>query len=404
MVILFLSALLFGGLLWLPLPPLSFPLVAPAMAQANITTPSEALARLFTQPLLQAEWFSPSFLRQISLAQMESVIGQLTETLGAFQGVEAAADHWVVVFDGGRVTTRLALDQQGRIQGLVFEPPDQPISPAEMVQAMQAFPGEAHLLIRADGQVLASHDAEQPLAVGSAFKLAVLAALSQEINAGNLAWEQVVSLQSQWRSLPSGLLQDWPASTALTVETLAAMMISLSDNTATDALIDLVGRKAIEALSPGNRPFLTTREFFALKHPANAELLQRYRQGDEAQRRALLPLVNQAPLPSKDLFEGAPLALDVEWFFPATKLCDLMEPVADLPLMGINPGVAKPDEWAAIAYKGGSEPGVLNLTTALTDRSGRRLCVTATWNRTDQPLEDMQLIGLYRNLLAGLRQ
>ena len=45
-------------------------------------------------------------------------------------------------------------------------------------------------------------------------------------------------------------------------------MISVSDSTATDALIALLGRESIENYTALNRPLLTTREVSTLKHPA----------------------------------------------------------------------------------------------------------------------------------------
>jgi hypothetical protein len=56
----------------------------------------------------------------------------------------------------------------------------------------------------------------------------------------------------------------------------------------------------------------------------------------------------------------------VEWFFSTRELCALMAEVRGQPLMQVNPGVANPEDWETISFKGGSEPGVLNLTTALT--------------------------------------
>jgi beta-lactamase class A len=44
----------------------------------------------------------------------------------------------------------------------------------------------------------------------------------------------------------SGTLQDLPDGTKLTVEQAAVKMISVSDNTAADMLLKLVGRAAVE--------------------------------------------------------------------------------------------------------------------------------------------------------------
>ena len=84
--------------------------------------------------------------------------------------------------------------------------------------------------------------------------------LREEVEAGRRAWDEVVRLEEAWKSLPSGLLQGWPEGSPLTLHTLAALMISLSDNTATDALIALLGRERLEALrkeeerGPGEKP------------------------------------------------------------------------------------------------------------------------------------------------------
>jgi beta-lactamase class A len=65
-----------------------------------------------------------------------------------------------------------------------------------------------------------------------------------------MGWADVVALQEQWRALPSGVLQDWPLGTHLTVESLAVLMISISDNTAADALAGLVGCAEVEQVAP----------------------------------------------------------------------------------------------------------------------------------------------------------
>jgi beta-lactamase class A len=211
-----------------------------------------------------------------------------------------------------------------------------------------------------------------------------------------------VLLNPAWKSLPSGVIRTWPDQTPLTLATLANEMISISDNTAADALLSIAGRDNVEAIAPRNRPFLSTREAFTLKDPANAALLARYRAADPAGRRVLLPEIDQLPLPDAAIFaSGKPVATDIEWFFTPVELCTLIDGVRDLGAMQINPGVAIKKDWQQIAYKGGSEPGVLNLTTALTARSGRHYCVSATWNN-DVPLDDKKFFALYEAALSSL--
>ncbi len=381
----------------------------PLSARAQPLTPERALERLFVERPMQPDWFAPSFLSQVPAAQVEAIVAQLTAALGRFERVEREGASYVVVLERGIIPTQVALDGQGRFTGLFFHPPraraagDSSASAVrDAVAAFEALPGRVSVIVVEDGRVREALAADQPMAVGSAFKLAILAALADQVRSGQRQWDEVVHLEPGWKSLPSGILQAWPDGAPLTLYSLAALMISLSDNTAADALLHLAGREAVEALAPRNRPFLSTREAFILKGPDGEALLARYRAGDEAGRRALLAEIAGQPLPGVEALTGEPRALDVEWFFTSTELCALMEQVRDLPLMGINPGVARPEEWASVAFKGGSEPGVLNLTTALTARDGRRLCVAATWN-ADQALDEARFVSLYALLLDALK-
>lgn len=181
-------------------------------------------------------------------------------------------------------------------------------------------------------------------------------------------------------------------------------MISQSDNTATDALIQLVGRESIEALTTRNRPFLTTREFFILKAPQNQTFLDRYRQGNLEQKRQVLNELTQVPLPAIASVSSTPTALDIEWFFTPRELCYLMANAANLPLMSVNPGnLVNPDDWSSVAYKGGSEPGVLNHTTELRSHNGKTYCISATWNNANAPLDEMRLSTIYSGVIEGLK-
>lgn len=365
--------------------------------------PKAALERLFTAASIEAEWFAPTFLAQVPIAQIQQIITGIKAELGTYQGVQNEGEDYRIVFDRGFVPTKIGLNANGQISGLFFQPSRLKFSQlSDIVAAFKALPGQVSLLVLEDGTERVAFHTHQPLAVGSTFKLAVLATLMQQIKAGQHSWEEVVSLQSQWKSLPSGVLQTWPDNSFLTVQSLAALMISQSDNTATDHLMHLVGREAIEAITPCNRPFLSTREAFVLKSRKNSDLLQQYRVGDEAARRQLLQTLTQKPLPSSDEFTAEPVALDIEWFFTTTELCSLMAQVKDLPLMSINPGVAQPQHWQQVAYKGGSESGVLNLTTGLKAKDGKQYCVSATWNNA-AALDESHFFTLYTSLLELLK-
>lgn len=173
-----------------------------------------------------------------------------------------------------------------------------------------------------------------------------------------------------------------------------------------DILINLLGRESIELISPRNRPFLTTRELFILKGSQNRKLLDRYRKGNLAKRRSLLPELAQLSLPNISEFEGSnPVAIDnLEWFFSAEELCGMMEEVENLPLMSVNPGLANSNDWQKVAFKGGSEPGVLNLTSWLQGKNGKNYCVVATWNNKNTPLDQSKFFAAYSGVLSFLAE
>src|SRR5690606_35675366 len=115
------------------------------------------------------------------------------------------------------------------------------------------------------------------------------------VDAGDVDWDTKVTLRDELRSTPTGVTQDEPTGTELTAEELAIRMISISENTATDMLIDLLGRDAVEAAladySHGDPnvtlPLLTTRELTILKF-GDADPTERYVAATTAEQREIL--------------------------------------------------------------------------------------------------------------------
>ncbi|MGI6083339.1 MAG: serine hydrolase, partial [Limnochordia bacterium] len=128
-----------------------------------------------------------------------------------------------------------------------------------------------------------------------------------------------------------------------------------------------------------------------------------YLDGDGEAKRQMLPAIRTAALPDVSAFSDGPLALEIEWFFTVGELVNLIAYVQDLPLMSINPGIASVEDWQRIAFKGGSEPGVINLTTWLASESGKAYAVSATWNDT-KPLDETRFMTLYAGLIRALKQ
>ena len=215
-----------------------------------------ALARLFTSPHVQGEWFADSFLEQVPASQVETIVGQLKNQLGTFKSITPEGAKYRVNFERGDDLASIVLDPSGRISGLFFEAPL--LYAASFQSAVDAFKSlSGRVSVYVEGKQQAAQSAQTPLAVCSTFKLAVLRALDEAIASHKTSWSTIIKLDGGRKSLPSGVLQTWPDGAPLDVYTYAAMMISQSDNTAADAMLRLAGRTAVERSGPRNKPFLT---------------------------------------------------------------------------------------------------------------------------------------------------
>ena len=285
---------------------------------------------------------------------------------------------------------------------------------------MATLPGSAALgiyALEARGmRALLEVNAAQAAPVGSSFKLWVLAEAVRQMRSGARRWRDVVALGA--RALPSGHMQGWPADAPVTLQTLATMMIAISDNTATDTLMATLGRARVEAMvaavgitDPARTlPLLTTREAAAIK--ADPALAASWGRSSLTERRALLATHQRrfgAATLDPTLFDGTPRAAGtVEWFAsPAdmARTLDWLRRHGDRPtqqILAINPGLppATARGFAYVGYKGGSEPGVMALNYLLNTRDGRWFAVTGNWYRGDVAIEEARFAALMHRAVA----
>ncbi len=204
----------------------------------------------------------------------------------------------------------VAVDDAGLIEGLFFGEPEGDREPATSWAALEeqaaALGGDVSLTVtRASGGELGERILEvlpdgvaatDARPIGSIVKLYVLGALVQAVEEGRIGWDDPLTVTDDVRSLPSGELQDAPTGTVVGVRDTAEKMIAISDNTATDMLIQAVGREAVEAAlvdlghsdPPRNVPLMTTRDLFRIGWQDDGALRARWADGDAAERRALL--------------------------------------------------------------------------------------------------------------------
>jgi beta-lactamase class A len=90
------------------------------------------------------------------------------------------------------------------------------------------------------------HDADRPVTAASTIKTLILAALARALDAGTLALDTEIEIRDAWRIGGSGVVNWLHCGIALPVEDLAWLMIAISDNTTSNALIETVGLDVIQ--------------------------------------------------------------------------------------------------------------------------------------------------------------
>lgn len=400
-------------------------LATPLRAQPSdaLRMQSERVVVLLRGEADPAALFAPAFLDQVPAAQVRAIVAQLAAQYGqprrlaGLEAQSATAGTLRIDYERATVTVNLQIAPTAPhlINGLVVANVEmRDDSMAQVLTELRALPGETGLLIARLGDgpptFIAMHEPARPLGIGSTFKLIVLAELVRQVRVGERRWSDVVTLDR--RSIPTGMLQSWPAGAPMTLHTLASMMISISDNTAADTLLHILGRENVErmmtrlglAAPARNRPFLSTIEMAAIKAGGESAIAA-WRSADEAGRRRLLATAYagaDATRIDAGLFAGNPVAIDIEWFASPSDLVRVMDWLrregddSVRAILAINPalGPALRTNLAYVGYKGGSEPGVLNLTWLLRNRAGDWFVATASWNNPAAPVEESRLIGL----------
>ncbi len=96
-----------------------------------------------------------------------------------------------------------------------------------------------------DGEVWAEHRADDQFVSASVIKVPILVALAAEVDGGRFRWDQIVPL-TQDAAAGGGVIQHL-SPLPYTLRDLATLMIIVSDNRATNRLIDLVRLERINA-------------------------------------------------------------------------------------------------------------------------------------------------------------
>ncbi len=382
--------------------------------------------------------FATDFLTQIPEGQLTAVFTRYLAQLGRCTNPklikrqdEGPSDFEFIFEKGFSVPVKLSVSAvaPNMIDSLwLGNPTSLSSSLPEIANELKSLPGDTSFLIvrlNEDSMTpLVTWNADRELAIGSSFKLYILSELVRELNANERKLSDVVTLDDRGYSLPSGTLQAWPHESPITLHTLAAFMISISDNTAADQLLAILTRERVERMLAEtgharpelNMPFLSTLEMFKLKGEPTHQAADEYLSLDANGRRRFLAekIATVKREDTKPYPDGKPAYIDrIEWFASATDLCRVMNwlrrktearmPAAPLrEVLAINPGSGlnvSRERWSFIGYKGGSEPGVLNMTYLLQSTGGQWYAMAASWNDPKAALDSNRLFALVQRAL-----
>jgi beta-lactamase class A len=398
-----------------------------AQVNAQSTNPAvvfnsraQELPAVLAQKMRMEDYFAPAFLAEVPARQISDIAQQLTAQYGQPQGVKSAtlgagtSGNVELNYEKAVVSLTLTFTPAPphKVIGLLITAVRQKGDTAEKLKTdIAALPGRAGFLVRrldgAGEAALLSVNADQSFAIASGFKLWVLAEAARSVNAKERRWSDVVPLGPA--SLPSGITQNWPAGAPMTLHSLAVLMISISDNSATDTLMRSLGRARVDgavamtghARPSATTPVLTTIEAFALKMDGASADRRQYLAAKLPAERARL-LSQAAPRLTRGSVNAAavvssPLYIDqIEWFASPNDMARTMDwfritgGETARSVLAVSKGFLGEEEaarFAYIGYKGGSETGVLSAHFLLKTKSGAWYSVTTMWNDPAKAVE-----------------
>lgn len=332
------------------------------------------------------DYYGNDFRQAIPQEQMAAIIGQVKATHGTCQEVidykegangatfstkhssEKVLDFSITERDGVIVGLRLLGERAKQVEYANWN---------AVGEDFKQYSDGRLLLIKNQKETILSQAPNKRTPLGSVFKLFILDALS---TAKDFSWDSELAIKDHWKSLPSGTMQNEKAGTAHELRHYAKQMISISDNTATDHLLLTLGRASVEKQIKErklkqsyawNRPFLSTRELFLARAIFTPKQYQLYANATNTGRLRMLqslPKMNNEELLTKisDWSEARGIYA-MEWYSTPSEVCTLLTAMHNennpevIKILSLNTPFVDRDSFEVALYKGGSEPGVVQM-------------------------------------------
>jgi beta-lactamase class A len=410
--------LLRASKIWLAL---SLFLLALPAAAAPTRSPfdlrARELSKILSGDMDPNDYFAPSFLAAVPQEQVVQLSRQLIAQNGKIVGFEnllpasEVGGSVQIIYERAIVKAELAVSPSppNRVIGLqIVAVVPRGDGPIKLEADFRSLPGRAGVLItqidRPIAPIVAVNPSEQ-FAIGSEFKLWILAEAARQVASKERRWTDVIPLGAP--SLPSGITQSWPRGAPMTLHSLATLMISISDNSAADTLLHALGRTKVNAIvrTVGHAqpertlPILSTIEAFTLKMKASADLRQALSRGGVDTKAQLLDAsasrLSLAEMDNRELAEGPRFIDTIEWFASPVDVANSLNWIRTnggkeaLDILAINRPLGRADNarFGYVGYKGGSETGVIAMSYLIKAKSGAWFVVSGSWNNQESAVD-----------------
>jgi hypothetical protein len=368
----------------------------------------EAVRNLFTEARPVGFWVE-------SLRALERQNGRIAWLEPLHVSAENAGTALALTVRKRRVKISLTLELEGRGRIVELSCPSDALHEgfASLHGDFASLPGQAGLccweLTPQGPREVVSYQPDRPLSVASVYKLYLLGALAH-----TSSWGETLRLCDSVRSVPTGVLHHWPTGCRLSVQSLAALMISMSDNTAAELVLQHLGKERAEeaVVRMGHshparlRPLLSSLDTLRLKSAPEGGRCEMFLERDEQGRRALL--LELAQLPRESLaIPSTPLHPEVGWWASASDICRALAWLSRSPeaveILQINPGLAiHRNRWPGVGFKGGGEPGAVAAGWLLQHADQRQYVLGAAWNQPLGGVSEARFFALLESLLGLL--
>lgn len=181
-----------------------------------------------------------------------------------------------------------------------------------------------------DCKVLAEiGETSEAVPLASLSKLVALVAVDDLVESGTAKLTQELRIMDHHRSLPSGSWHQLPSGSRVTIREAITQSYRFSDNTATDVLVDFVGREQVSEIAreylaaPEDEPFLLTSDVFKINWSSSG-LAEDYANGSAQTRQHVLEELSSLPLPPARLVsDELPAIPTVGWRGKITGMCEI---------------------------------------------------------------------------------